>query len=57
MLDAFKMSLLAQSAYDIPGTSAEGSLKVLTSGIYRGPSGDSRRTNTKIDDLTKKIVF
>ena len=32
-------------------------LKVLTSWIYRGPSGDSWETNTKLDDLIKKKVF
>ena len=32
-------------------TFPEGSLKVLTSGSYRGPSGGSQGTNTKIDDL------
>ena len=57
MLDAFKMSLLTQSAHDIPGTYVEGPLKVLTSGTYRGPSGDSRGTNTKINDLTKKLFL
>ena len=35
---------------DVPGTSPEGPLKVLTSGTSRGPSGDSQGTNTKIDD-------
>ena len=32
--------LTAQPAQIIPGTSPEGPLKILTSGIYRGPSGD-----------------
>ena len=30
-----------QPAQDILGTSPEGPLKVITSGSYRGPSGDS----------------
>ena len=34
-----------------------GPLKVLTSGIYRGPSGESQGTNTKIDDFMKKLFF
>ena len=37
-----------QLAHDVPRTSPEGSLKVLTSGTYRGPSGDSQGTNTKL---------
>ena len=32
-------------------------LKVLTSGTSRGPSGDSQGTNTKINDLMKKLFF
>ena len=43
--------------HDVPGTSPEGSLKVLLSGTYRGPSGDSQGTNTKIDDFMKKLFF
>ena len=39
--------------HDVPGTSPEGPLKVLTSGTYRGLSG----TNTKIDDFMKKLFF
>ena len=46
-----------QLARDVPGTSPEGYLKVLTSGISRGPSGDSQGTNTKINDLMKKLFF
>ena len=42
-----------QPARDVPGTSPEGPLKVLTSGTSRGPSGDSQGTNTKINDLMK----
>ena len=37
-----------QPAHDGPETSPVGSLKVLPSGIYRGPSGDSQETNTKL---------
>ena len=32
-------------------------LKVLTSATSRGPSRDSQGTNTKIDDLMKKLFF
>ena len=46
-----------QPAHDIPGTSPEGPLKVPTSGTSRGPSADSQETNTKIDDLMKKLFF
>ena len=46
-----------QPARDVPGTSPEGSLKVLTSGTSRGPSGDSSGTNKKIDNLMKKVFF
>ena len=48
---------VTQPARDVPGTSPEGPLKVLTSGTSRGPSGDSQGTNTKIDDLMKKLFF
>ena len=44
-------------AHDVPRTSPEGPLKVLTSGTYRGPSGDSRGTNSKTDNLMKKLFF
>ena len=44
-------------AYDVLGTSPEGSLKVLTSETYSGLSGDSQETNTKIDDFMKKLFF
>ena len=47
---------VAQPARDVPGTSPEGPLKVLMSGTSRGPSGDSQGTNTKIDDLMKKLL-
>ena len=46
-----------QSARDVPRTSPEGPLKVLTSGTSRRLSGDSQGTNTKIDDLMKKMFF
>ena len=48
---------ITQPARNIPGTSPEGPLKVLTSGTSRGPSGDFQVTNTKIDDLMKKLSF
>ena len=40
-------------------TSLVGPLKVLTSGTYRGPSGESQGTNTKMKKKKKneKIVF
>ena len=47
----------AQPAHDVPRTSPEGLLKVLTSGFYKGPSGDSQGTNTKIDDFMKKLFL
>ena len=46
-----------QPAHDVSGTAPEGPLMVLTSGTSRGPSGDSQGTNTKIDNLMKKIAF
>ena len=46
-----------QPAQDVPGTSPESLLKVLTSGTYRGLSGDSQGTNAKIDDFMKKLFF
>ena len=46
-----------QSAHDVLGTYPEGPLKILMSGTYRGPSGDSQRTNTKTDDFMKKLLF
>ena len=42
-----------QLAHDVPGASPEGPRKVLKSGTYR----DSQRSNTKIDDLIKKMFF
>ena len=47
----------AQSAHDVPRTSPERLLNVLTSGFYKGPSGDSQGTNTKIDDFMRKLFF
>ena len=49
--------LSTQLTRDFPGTSPEGSLKVLTSGTSRRSSGDSYGTNKKIDDLMKKVFF
>ena len=43
-----------QQTQDDPGTSSEDPLKDFTSGTYRGPSGGSQGTNTKIDDFMKK---
>ena len=48
---------ISQPAHDVPGTSPEGLLKVLTSGTYRGPSGDPQGTNTKTDNSMRKLVF
>ena len=41
-------TLITQSAQDNPGMFPEGPVKFLTSETYRGPSGDSQGTNTKI---------
>ena len=46
-----------QPAHDVPGRSSEGLLKYLKSETCRGLSGDSQRTNTKIDDFKKKLFF
>ena len=46
-----------QPAHGILWTSPEGPLKVLVSGTYKWPSGDSQGTNTKIDDFIKKLFF
>ena len=43
----------SQPAHNVLGTSPKGSLRVLTSGTYRGLQG----TNTKIDDLMKKMYY
>ena len=42
---------------DVPETSSEDFLKFLTSRTCRGPSGDSQRTNTKVDNFMKKLIF
>ena len=42
-----------QPAYDVLGTSPEGSLTILTSGTYRGPSGDQYKNWW----FYEKIVF
>ena len=47
----------AQPAHNVPGTSPEGPLKVVTSETYRGPSRDPQGTNTKTDNLMKKLFF
>ena len=46
-----------QPAHDVPGTSPEDPLKVLTSGTYRGPLGKSQGTNAKTWWFYEKIVF
>ena len=45
-----------QLAHDAPGTSPEGSLKVLTSETYKRLSGDSQGTNTKVDDFFSEVI-
>ena len=52
-----KSNTYTQPAHDVPRTSPEGPLMFLTSGTYRGPSGHSQGTNTKTDDLMKKLFF
>ena len=44
-------------AHDIPWTFPGGSLKVLKLGTYRGLSGDSQGTNTKVNDLMKHYAL
>ena len=56
-MSSLSLLITPQPARDASGTSPEGSLKVLTSGISRGPSGDSYRTKKKIDDFIKKVFF
>ena len=46
-----------QLAHDVRWTAPQGSLKVLTSGTYRGPSEDSQWTDTKVDEFMKKLCF
>ena len=48
---------LTQPARNVPGTSPEGSLKVVMSGTSRGPLRNSQETNKNIDDLMKKVFF
>ena len=50
-------TVITQPAQDNPETFPEGLLKDLTSETYRGPSGDSQGTNTKIYDLLIKLYF
>ena len=47
----------AQPAHDVLRTSPEGPLKFLTSRTNKGFSGDPQGTNTKTDDLMKKMFF
>ena len=54
---AYMFVNITQPTRNVPGTSPEGLLKVLTSGTSRGPPGDSHGTNTKIDGLMKKLFF
>ena len=54
---AFHIQILTQSAHDVSGTSPEGLLKVLTSGTYRGSSGDPQGNNSKTDNLMRKLHF
>ena len=42
-----------QPTYDVPGTSPESPQKVLTSEIYKAPSGDPQGTNLKIEKNEK----
>ena len=51
------LNVATQPGRDLPGTSPEGPLKVLMSRTYRGPSEDSQQTNTKMDDLMKKLLL
>ena len=44
---------ISQPARNVPGTSPEGPLKVLTCGTFRGLLGEQQ----KIDDLIKKVFF
>ena len=46
-----------QPAHDIQGTFPEVLLKVLTSGTYRGLSGEFQVTNIKIEGFMKKLFF
>ena len=46
-----------QPAPDVPGTSPEGSLKVLTFGTSRGPSGDSKGPTKKLITQWKRCFL
>ena len=46
-----------QAVHEVPGTSSDGLLKVLTFRTYKGPSGDSQGTNTKIEKNKKLFLF
>ena len=46
-----------QPTHEVLWRSPDGPLKVLTSGTYKGPSGGSLETNTKIHDFMKKLFF
>ena len=48
-------AVVTQQANDVPWTSPEDSLKVLTSGTLMGNSEDSQGTNTEIYDLMIKL--
>ena len=48
---------LALPANELPGTSSEGPLNVLTSGTYRGSSRGSQGTNTKFFNFMIKLYF
>ena len=46
-----------QPTHAVSGTSPEDPLKVIMSGTYKGSSGHSPGTNTKIDNFMKKLFF
>ena len=48
---------ITEPVRDILITFPEGPIKVLTSGTSKRPSADSWGTNTKIDDLMKKVFL
>ena len=56
-LKEYTLKEYTQPAHDVPGTSPEGPQKVLTSGTYRGPSGNPQGTKIKTDNLMKKLFF
>ena len=49
--------IITQPARDFPDTFPEDPLKVLTSGTSRVPSGDSKGTSQRIDNLMKKCFL